>query len=158
MEALGFRKDAEHYDDAWTLALSGGSQQASQGAAAAVSALRALGVSDDARGEVFFSQRGAPDLVSAVEAVRSGAEEVAGVDTGRGGPSIVTFNPLDDRIRVYSLWPDHEPLDLPGFEHVRDERLSFRDVEPDEAVAAAQAVLDAHPAGAERPLFIHLGA
>jgi hypothetical protein len=155
MEALGFRKYA---DDAWTLALAGGSEQAAQGAAAAVSALRALGVSDDARGEVFFSQRGAPDLVAAVDALRSGAEEVAGVDTGRSGPTVVTLSPVGDQIRVYSLWLDDEPLDLPGFEHVREECLSFRDVEPDEAVVAAQAVLDAHPAGAERPLFIHLGA
>ena len=158
MEALGFRKGNGSYDDAWTLALDAGPGQPAAGAAAAARALGLLGVDEDVRAEVFFSQRGAPDLVAAVEALRSGAEDVAGVDTGRSGPTVVVLNRLgDERIRVQSLWPDGGALDLPGFERDGRRRLSFRDVQPDEAVAAAQAALAAHPARAERPMFIHLG-
>jgi hypothetical protein len=156
LEALGFRK---RYEDAWTLALPPGAGQAARGAAAAVSALRdALGVPvQEARAEVFFGQRGAPDLVAAVEALTSGAEDVAGISTGPAGTLVVTLSPLGGRIRVWAIWPDSEPVDLPGFEPDRDEQASWRDVDRDEAVAAARVVLEAHPEGARRPLFIHLG-
>jgi predicted dienelactone hydrolase len=106
---------------------------------------------------VFFSQRGARDLVAAVQALAGGQEHVATVDR-RSGPAVATLHAIGDRIRVFSICPDADPLDLPGFELDRDQQASKRDVDPDEAVAAVRAVLDAHPAGAERPLVIDFGA
>jgi hypothetical protein len=50
-----------------------------------------------------------------------------------------------------------EPLELPGFDLDRDEKLSTRQVEPDEAVAAARTALDALGIGAGDPLLIHPG-
>ena len=70
---------------------------------------------------------------------------------------MVTLSPLGGRIRVRAVWPGSEPVDLPGFEPDRDERASWRDVDRDEAVAAARVVLEAHPEGVPRPRFIHLG-
>jgi hypothetical protein len=54
-------------------------------------------------------------------------------------------------------WPSDEPLELPGFDLDRDEKLSTRQVEPDEAVAAARTALDALGIGAGDPLLIHPG-
>jgi hypothetical protein len=59
--------------------------------------------------------------------------------------------------RVLSIDGD-EPLDLPGFDLDRDERLTTRDVDRDEAVAATEVALRALGIGPEDPLFIHLGA
>src|SRR4051794_25002510 len=78
MKAQGFR---EGFEDAWILALPAGAGQAARGAAAAVSALvDGLGVTADARAEVSFTQRGAKDLVAAVQALGSGQEEKVFVD------------------------------------------------------------------------------
>jgi len=61
MEAHGFR---HNFYDVWVLPVPPGAGQAARGAAAAVSALvGGLGVEPDARAEVFFTQRGAKDLV-----------------------------------------------------------------------------------------------
>jgi hypothetical protein len=64
---------------------------------------------------------------------------------------------VGDRIRVEVLWPGDDPLELPGFELDGDEKLSRRQVEPDEAVAVARTALDALGIGASDPLLIHLG-
>jgi hypothetical protein len=126
--------------------------------AAAVSALvEGLGVPADADAAVFFTQRGAKDLVVAVDAVARGAEKIAFVGAP-GGPTVVTLVPVGDRVRIQTLWEDDKPLDLPGFDHDDTERLSTRDVGRDEAVAAARTALDAHGVDAGGPLLIHLGA
>jgi len=155
MQAQGFR---ESFHDAWVLPVPPGAGQAARGAAAAVSALvGGLGVAPDARAEVFFTQRGAKDLVDAVEALSRGEEEIAFVDPV-GADNALALVADGDGIRVEVLWPADEPLELPGFELDGDERLSRRRVEPDEAVAAARTALDALGIGAGDPLFIHLGA
>jgi hypothetical protein len=157
MEAQGFR---DSFHDAWVLPLPPGAGQAARGAAAAVSALvDGLGVADDARAEVFFTQRGAKDLVAAVEALSSGAAEIAFVNPV-GGDNALGLVAVGDRIRVDALWPGDgdEPLELPGFEPDRDGRASVRTVERDEAVAAARAALAALGVDADGALFIHLGA
>jgi hypothetical protein len=155
MELQGFRDTME---DAWILVVPAGQEQAARAAAAAVSALvDGLGVADDARAEVFFTQRGAKDLASAVEALSSGAEEIAFVDRV-GGANALALRAVDGRIRVQALWPDDEPLELRGFGLDRDDTVSTRDVEPGEAVAVAQSALDALGVRAGDPLFIHLGA
>ena len=154
MEAQGFR---ESFDDAWVLPVPPGVGQAAWGAAAAVSALvDGLGVEANARAEVFFVQRGAKDLVEAVEALSSGDEEIAFVDPV-GGDNVLALVADGDGVRVEVLWPSDEPLDVPGFELDGDERLSRRRVEPDEAVAAARTALDALGIGPGDRLFIHLG-
>jgi hypothetical protein len=157
MEAQGFR---ESFNDAWVLPVPPGAGQAARGAAAAVSALvDGLGVEPDARAEVFFTQRGAKDLVAAVEALASGEDEVAFVDTV-GGDNALALVAVGDRIRVDALWPGDgdEPLELPGFELDHDDRASVRTVERDEAVAAARVALAALGVDADGALFIHLGA
>jgi hypothetical protein len=157
MEAQGFR---DSFHDAWILPLPPAAGQAARAAAAAVSALvGGLGVADDARTDVSFTQRGAKDLVAAVEALASGEEEIAFVD-GVGGENALGLVAVGDRIRVDALWPGDgdEPLELPGFEPDHDERLSARIVERDEAVAAARVALAALGVDPEGPLFIHLGA
>src|SRR4051812_20551620 len=58
------------------------------------------------------------------------------------------------RIRVEVLWPGDDPLELPGFELDGDEKLSRRQVDADEAVAAARTALGIGPGD---PLLIHLG-
>ncbi len=156
MEALGFRDDMP---DAWALFVPAGSGQAARGAAAAVSALTdGLGVPGDARAEVFFTQRGAKDLVAAVEALASGREEIAFVAAGRPAENILALVALGDRVRVQTIWPEGGELRLPGFEGEDVEQLSTREVDRDEAVAAAQVVLDARGVSAGDPLYIHLGA
>jgi hypothetical protein len=155
MEAQGFR---ESFHDAWVLPVPPGAGQAARGAAAAVSALvDGLGVEPGARAEVFFTQRGAKDLVAAVEALSSGEEEVAFVDPV-GGDNALALVAVGDRIRVDALWPGDEPLELPGFEPDHDDRASVRTVERDEAVAAARLALEALGVDANAALFIHLGA
>ena len=155
MEAQGFR---ESFHDAWVLPVPPGAGQAARGAAAAVSALvDGLGVADDARAEVFFTQRGAKDLVAAVEALASGEEEIAFVDPV-GGDNALALVAVGDRIRVDALWPGDEPLELAGFEPDHDDRASVRTVERDEAVAAARIALAALGVDADGALFIHLGA
>jgi hypothetical protein len=155
MHAQGFR---DSFEDAWILPVPFGPGQAARGAAAAVRALvDGLGVADDAHAEVFFTQRGAKDLVAAVDAVASGADEVAYVNR-LGGANAVSMVAVGERIRIEALWPDDEPLELPGFRLDRDDKLSTRDVEPGEAVAAARAALEALGISAGDPLFIHLGA
>jgi hypothetical protein len=155
LEAQGFR---ESFEDAWILPLPPGAGQAARGAAAAVSALiDGLGVAQDARAEVSFTQRGAKDLVAAVDALAGGSEEVAFLDRVAGANAL-SLAAVGDRIRVQALWPGDEPLELPGFELDRDEKISTRDVEPDEAVAATEVALRALGIGPDDPLFIHLGA
>jgi hypothetical protein len=155
MAAQGFRDSLE---DAWVLSVPSSAGQAARGAAAAVSALvDGLGVPADAHAAVFFTQRGAKDLVAAVDAIASRAEDIAFVGA-RGGPTVVTLVPAGDRVRVQTLWDGDKPIDLPGFDHDDTERLSTRDVERDEAVAAARTALDAHGVDAGGPLLIHLGA
>jgi hypothetical protein len=155
MRALGFRDAME---DAWILPVPAGTGQAARAAAAAVSALvDGLGVADDARAEPFFTQRGAKDVGSAVQALSSGAEELAFVDRVGGGNAL-TLMAVDGHIRVQALWPGDEPLELPGFRLDRDDKVSTRDVEPGEAVATAQSAWDALGVRAGDPLFIHLGA
>ena len=155
LRALGFR---DGFHDAWILPLPPGAGQAARGAAAAVSALvDALGVAADASAAVSFTQRGAEDLVAAVDALAAGSAEVASVDPV-GGSNAVSIVADGDGIRVEVLWPSDEPLALAGFELDGDERLSRRRVEPDEAVAAARTALEALGIGAGDPLFIHLGA
>ncbi|HEY7618644.1 MAG TPA: hypothetical protein VH834_02680 [Solirubrobacteraceae bacterium] len=155
MAAQGFRSSG----DAWILLVPPGPGQATRGAAAAVSALvDGLGVPAGAHAAVTFTQRGAKDLVAAVDAIASRAEEIAFVGAP-GGPTVVSLIPAGDRVRVQTLWDDDDkPLALPGFDHDDDERLSTRDVEPDEAVAAARIALGAHGVDAGGPLLIHLGA
>ena len=154
MEAQGFR---DSFHDAWILPVPPGSGQAARGAAAAVSALvDGLGVADDAHAEVFFNQRGAKDLVAAVEALASGREEKAFVDPV-GGANALAMIAVGDRIRVDVLWPGKEPLELAGFDPDPDERISTREVERDEAVAAAELALRAVGVNAGGPLLIHLG-
>jgi hypothetical protein len=154
MEAHGF---GDGFEDAWILPLPPSAGQAARGAAAAVSALvDGLGVADDARTEVSFTQRGAKDLVDAVEALCSGAEEIAFVDRV-GGANALALVSVGDRIRVDALWPDREPLEVPGFDPEPNDRVSTRVVDRDEAVAAAKSALDALGIGAGDPLFIHLG-
>jgi hypothetical protein len=158
MEAQGFR---DSFHDAWVLPLPPGAGQAARGAAAAVSALvDGLGVAADARAEVFFTQRGAKDLVAAVEALSSADAEVAFVSPVGGDNALTLAAAGGDRIRVDVLWPGEgdEPLELPGFELDHDDRASVRTVERDEAVAAARAALAALGVGADDALFIHLGA
>jgi hypothetical protein len=58
---------------------------------------------------------------------------------------------------VSALWPSDDPLELPGFDLDGDAKLSARQVEPDEVVAAARTALDALGIGADDPLLIHLG-
>jgi hypothetical protein len=157
MEAQGFR---DGFHDAWILPLPPGTGQAARGAAAAVSALvDGLGVEPDARAEVFFTQRGAKDLVAAVEALASGEEEIAFVNPV-GGDNALGLVAVGDRIRVDVLWPGEgdEPLELPGFELDHEDRASVRTVERDEAVAAARGALAALGVDADGALFIHLGA
>jgi hypothetical protein len=155
MQAQGFR---ESFPDAWVLPVPPGAGQAARGAAAAVSALvDGLGVEPDARAEVFFTQRGAKDLVAAVEALSSGAEEIAFVNPV-GGDNALALVAVGDRIRVDALWPGDEPLELPGFEPDHDDRASVRTVERDEAVAAARLALETLGVDADAALFIHLGA
>jgi hypothetical protein len=155
MAAQGFR---ESFHDAWVLPVPPGAGQAARGAAAAVSALvDGLGVEPDARAEVFFTQRGAKDLVAAVEALSSGEEEIAFVDPV-GADNALALVAVGDRIRVDALWPGDEPLELPGFEPDHDDRASVRTVERDEAVAAARLALEALGVDANAALFIHLGA
>jgi hypothetical protein len=154
MRAHGFR---DGFEDAWILPLPPGAGQATRGAAAAVSALvDGLGVAESARAEVTFTQRGAKDLVAAVDALACGAEERAFVDRV-AGPNALSLLAVGDRIRVQVLWPGDEPLDLPGFDVDRDERLTQRDVERDEAVAATEVAVRALGIGPGDPLFIHLG-
>jgi hypothetical protein len=154
MQALGFR---DSFHDAWILPLPPGAGQAARGAAAAVNALvDGLGVPADASAAVSFTQRGARDLVAAVDALTSGAEEVAFVSRV-AGPNAVDMVAVGDRIRVEVLWPGDDPLELPGFELDGDEKLSRRQVDADEAVAAARTALDALGIGPGDPLLIHLG-
>jgi hypothetical protein len=154
MRALGFRNS---FHDAWILPLAPGTGQAARGAAAAVSALvDGLGIVADARAEVSFTQRGAKDLVAAVEALASGQEEKAFVDPV-GGANALAMVAVGDRIRVEPLWPGKQPLELAGFELDPDHRVSTREVEREEAAAAAEAALGALGIGAGDPLFIHLG-
>jgi hypothetical protein len=154
MQAQGFR---ESFPDAWVLPVPPGAGQAARGAAAAVSALvDGLGVEPDARAEVFFTQRGAKDLVAAVEALASGAEEIAFVDPV-GADNALALVAVGDRIRVDVLWPGDEPLELPGFEPDHDDRASVRTVDRDEAVAAARLALEALGVDADGALIIHLG-
>jgi hypothetical protein len=96
-------------------------------------------------------------LRPAVDALASGAEEVAFVSRV-AGPNAVSMVAVGGRIRVEVLWPSDEPLELPGFDLDGDEKLSMRQVEPDEAVAAARTALDALGIGLGEPLLIHLGA
>jgi hypothetical protein len=157
MEAQGFR---DSFDDAWILPVPRGAGQPARGAAAAVSALvGGLGVEPDARAEVFFTQRGAKDLVAAVEALSSGDEKIAFVSPV-GADNALGLVAVGDRIRVDALWPGDgdEPLELPGFELDHDGRASVRTVERDEAVAAARVALAALGVDADGALFIHLGA
>ena len=154
MQAQGFRNS---FHDAWILPLPPGTGQAARGAAAAVSALvDGLGVPADASAAVSFTQRGAKDLVAAVDALANGTETV-GFASPVGGDNAVSMVAVGDRIRVEVLWPSDEPLELPGFDLDRDEKLSTRQVEPDEAVAAARTALDALGIGAGDPLLIHPG-
>jgi hypothetical protein len=92
-----------------------------------------------------------------VEALSSGAEEIAFVDRV-GGANALALRAVDGRIRVQALWPDDEPLELRGFGLDRDDKVSTSDVKPGEAVAVAQSALDALGVRAGDPLFIHLGA
>ena len=157
MEGQGFRAS---FHDAWVLPLPPGAGQAARGAAAAWSALvDGLGVEPDARAEVSFTQRGAKDLVDAVEALSSGEEEIAFVDPV-GRDNALALVAVGDRIRVDVLWPGEgdEPLDVPGFEPDHDEKVSTRTVERDEAVATARAALAALGVDADGALLIHLGA
>jgi hypothetical protein len=155
MAAQGFRDSLE---DAWTLSVPPSTGQAARGAAAAASALvDGLGVATDADAAVFFTQRGARDLVAAADAIVSGAEEIAFVGA-LGGATVVTLVPAGDRVRIQTLWADDTPLALPGFDHDDFQRLSTRDVEPDEAVAAARMALEAHGVDAGGTLLIHLGS
>ena len=64
---------------------------------------------------------------------------------------------VGDRLRMDVLWPSDEPLELPGFDLDGDEKLSTRQVEPDEAVTAARTALEALGVGPGDPLLIHLG-
>ena len=96
-------------------------------------------------------------LRPAVDGLASGAEEVAFVSRV-AGPNAVSMVAVGGRIRVEVLWPSDEPLELPGFDLDGDEKLSMRQVEPDEAVAAARTALDALGIGLGEPLLIHLGA
>ena len=154
MRALGFR---DGFPDAWILPLPPGAEPAARGAAAAVSALvDALGVPTGASAAVSFTQRGARDLVAAVDALASAAAEVA-FASPVGGGNAVTMVAEGDGIRVEVLWPTDEPLALPGFDLDDDEKLARRRVEPDEAVAAARTALDALGVGPGDPLLIHLG-
>jgi hypothetical protein len=120
MQALGFRHS---FHDAWILPLPPSAGQAARGAAAAVSALvDGLDVPRDAHAEVSFAQRGAKDLVAAVEALESGREEKAFVDPV-GGPNALAMVPVGERIRVQALWPGKQPLELAGdplFIHLGD--------------------------------------
>jgi hypothetical protein len=59
---------------------------------------------------------------------------------------------------VEVLWPSDEPLELPGFDLDGDERLSAREIGPDEAVVAARTALEALGIGPSDHLLIHLGA
>jgi hypothetical protein len=98
------------------LPLPPGAGQAARGAAAAVNALvDGLGVPAAASAAVSFTQRGARDLVAAIDALTSGAEEVAFVSRV-AGPNAVDMVAVGDRIRVEVLWPGDDPLELPGFE------------------------------------------
>jgi hypothetical protein len=75
----------DRLDDAWFLPVPPGPGQAASGAAASVSALvDGLGVPADAHAAVFFTQRGAEDLVAAVDAIASGAEDIAFLAPGEG--------------------------------------------------------------------------
>ena len=103
-----------------------------------------------------FTQRGAKDLMAAVDALAGSAEKVAFVDRVAGANAL-SLLAVGDRIRVQVLWPGDEPLDLPGFDVDHDERLTQRDVERDEAVAATEVALRALGIGPDDPLFIHLG-
>jgi hypothetical protein len=143
--------------DGWILPLPPSAGQAARGAAAAVSALvDGLGVPRDAHAAVSFTQRGAKDLVAAVEALGSGREEKASVDPV-GGPNALAMVTVGERIRVQALWPGKEALELAGFELDPDRRVSTREVEPEQAVGAAEAALRALGIDAGDPLFIHLG-
>src|SRR3954469_13715897 len=102
MGAMGFRHS---FHDAWILPLPRGAGQAARGAAAAVSALvDGLGVPADASAAVSFTQRGAKDLVAAVDALSSGAENVA-FACPVAGPNAVSLVAVGDAIRVEVLWP-----------------------------------------------------
>jgi hypothetical protein len=154
MQAQGFRNS---FHDAWILPLPSGAGQAARGAAAALSALvDRLGVPADASAAVSFTQRGAKDLVAAVDALAGGAAKVAFVSPV-GGDNALSMVAIGDRIGVDVLWPGDDPLELPGFDPDRDEKISTRQVEPDEAVAAARTALGALGIGAGDPLLIHLG-
>jgi hypothetical protein len=153
--AQGFRDSLE---DAWSLSVPPGAGQAARGAAAAVSALvDGLGVAPDAPAVLTFTQRGADDLVAAVDAIANGAEDIAFVGAP-GAASVVTLVPVAERVRIQALWKDDKPLALPGFDDDETEHLSMREVEPDEAVAALRMALDAHGVDAGGPLLIHLGS
>jgi hypothetical protein len=106
---------------------------------------------------VYFSQRGAEDLAGAVRALAGGDEEIAFVGAGRPAANLLALVVLDDGIRVDAIWPGRDPLDLPGFTANGEQRMSTRDVDPEDAVAAAQMVIDARGARDARPVFIHLG-
>jgi hypothetical protein len=143
--------------DAWILSIPPSAGQAARAAAAAVSALvDGLGVPAGAHASVFFTQRGATDLVAAADAIANRSEDIAFVGAP-GEATVVTLIPAGDRVRVQTLWANDKPLDLPGFDHDDGERLSTRDVEPEEAVAAARMALDAHGVDSGGPLLIHLG-
>jgi hypothetical protein len=155
MQALGFR---DSFHDAWILPLPPGAGQAARGAAAAVNALvDGLGVPADASAAVSFTQRGARDLVAAVDALTSGAEEVAFVSRVAGPPTRWTWWPS----AIGSEWRCSGPATIRsscrGFEPDGDEKLSRRQVDPDEAVAVARTALDALGIGPGDPLLIHLG-
>ena len=154
MQAQGFRNS---FHDAWILPLPPGAGQAARGAAAAVSALvDGLGVPADASAAVSFTQRGAKDLVAAVDALANGTETVgfASPVGGDNAVSMVAVRGPDPRGGAVAL---DEPLELPGFDLDRDEKLSTRQVEPDQAVEAAPTALDALCIGAGDPLLIHPG-
>jgi hypothetical protein len=154
MQAQGFRNS---FHDAWILPLPSGAGQAARGAAAALSALvDRLGVPADASAAVSFTQRGAKDLVAAVDALAGGAAKVAFVSPV-GGDNALSMVAIGDRIGVDVLWPGDDPLELPDPDPDRDEKISTRQVEPDEAVAAARTALGALGIGAGDPLLIHLG-